>query len=159
MTIDSCVLTTKDFTILEVMFDRCSDRSSPLGTLLKRKLEAAIVIFRDDVAPAVATLSSRVVYRCGDREVDTRILCHDRMSSPGLFLPITTPLGLALLGLIEGQSMQFDAAEGPRCVLLETVAYQPEAARREREAIARLATPAMRRKAFRLVSGPMGGDT
>jgi regulator of nucleoside diphosphate kinase len=156
MTNDTCILTTKDFTILEVMFDRCSDRSSPIGALLKRKLETAAVVFRDDVLPAIATLSSRVAYHCGDRQSDTRILCHDRMSSPGLFLPITTPLGLALLGLAEGQDMQFDTAEGPRSVLLETVAYQPEAARRERETIARLATPAMRRKAFRLVSGPLG---
>ncbi len=156
---DACILTTKDFTILEVMFDRCTDRSSPVAALLKRKLDAAAVVFRDDVPPTAATLSSRVVYRCGDRESDTRILCHDRMSSPGLFLPITTPLGLALLGLTEGQQIVFDASEGPRSVLLKAVAYQPEAARRERESIARLATPAMRRKAFRVVSGPLGGDT
>lgn len=159
MTKDACILTTKDFTILEVMLDRCTDRSSPVGALLKRKLEAAAVVFRDDVPPAIATLSSRVTYRCGEKETDTRILCHERMSSPGLFLPITTPLGLALLGLAEGQDIQFDTAVGARSVRLETVAYQPEAARREREAIARLATPAMRRKALRLVSSPLGGDT
>ena len=159
MTKDACILTTKDFTILEVMLDRCTERSSPFAALLKRKLDAATVVFRDDVPPAAVTLSSRVVYRCGDREADTRILCHDRMSSPGLFLPVTTPLGLALLGLTEGQQISFDTAEGPRSVQLKAVAYQPEAARREREAIARLATPAMRRKAFKVVSDPVASDT
>ena len=76
------------------------------------------------------------------------------MTSPvGLFLPVTTRLGLALLGLSEGQRCSFETADGVDSVLLEAVLYQPEAARREREALARMATPAMRRSALRVIPG------
>lgn len=159
MPIDACMLTTKDFTILEVMFDRCPDRDGLMGVLLRRKLEGGTVVFRDDVPTTVATLSSRVTYRCDGRGPDSRILCHDRMSSPGLFLPITTPLGLALLGLAEGQELSFNTPEGPRHVMLDAVLYQPEAARRERDAIAGLASPAMRRSTFRVIVGSRDDDS
>ena len=159
MKTDSCILTTKDFTILEVMLDRCQDPADPIGRLLRRKIEAATVVFRDDIPPTVATLSSRVTYRVNGREPDSRIISPDRMSSPiGLYLPVTTRLGLALLGLTEGQTFAFDGQEGEESVLLESVLYQPEAARREREAALRLATPAMRRAALRVVPGAFGGD-
>ena len=92
MSTETCILTTKDFTILEVMRDRCLGRDDPLAPILKRKIESALVVFREDVPANVATLSSRVTFRVDGREPDTRVLSHDRMSrSVGLFLPITTP--------------------------------------------------------------------
>jgi regulator of nucleoside diphosphate kinase len=153
----ACTLTTKDFTILEVMYDRCLERSGPMAALLRRKLEAATVVFRDDVEPEVATLSSRVAFRLDGRGPESRILSHDAMASAtGLFLPVTTLNGLALLGLSEGQELRFETDTGERHVLLQEVLYQPEAARRERERLARSATPAMRRTALRVVPGAFG---
>ena len=69
MTKDTCFLTTKDFTILEVMLDRCLGRDDPLAPILKRKIEAATVMFRDDIPVDVATLSSRVTFSVNGREV------------------------------------------------------------------------------------------
>ncbi len=150
---DLCVLTTKDFTILEVMLDRCAVADNPMARLLRRKIGSASVVFADDIGATVATLSSRVTYRIDASEPDSRILSHDRMNaSAGLFLPITSPIGLALLGLSEGQDFYIESTEGMRRITLETVLYQPEAARRDREALARLATPAMRRAALRVVT-------
>lgn len=156
---DNCILTTKDFTILEVMLDRCADRQDPMARLLRRKIDTATVVFRDDVPPTVATLSSRVTYRVNDREADSRILSHDRMSTPvGLFLPITTRLGLALLGLSEGQQYSLATADGRDTILLEAVLYQPESANRNREETARMATPVMRRSALRVIPGVFNPD-
>ena len=134
MSMDRCILTTKDFTILEVMLDRCLGRDDPLVPILRRKLEAATVVMRDDVPASVATLSSRVTFSVDGRPSDTRVLSHDRMNSPGVFLPITTARGLALLGLSEGQRFQLRGRGGAEeDVLLESVLYQPEAARRRKE--------------------------
>ncbi len=58
-----CQLTTKDLSVLEVMLDRCSSRDGPLAALIQRKLDAALVVFRDDIPPQVVTLNSRVAYR------------------------------------------------------------------------------------------------
>ena len=40
---DSCILTTKDFTILEVMLDRCLGTGDPMRALISRKIESATV--------------------------------------------------------------------------------------------------------------------
>jgi regulator of nucleoside diphosphate kinase len=117
------------------------------------------VVFRDDIPPDVATLSSRVIFTVDGREPDTRVLSHDRMTSPvGLFLPITTPRGLALLGLAAGQTFRLAKPDGgEERIVLEAVAYQPEAAKREKDALARLTTPAARRSALRVIPGAFSG--
>jgi regulator of nucleoside diphosphate kinase len=152
---ETCILTTKDYTILEVMFDRSPDPSAAMPMLLRRKLDTARVVFRDDVASDVATLSSRISFSVDGRGPDSRVLSHDRMNSPtGLFLPITTLRGLALLGLAEEQAITIADNDGVEtCIRLERVLYQPEAARREKAAMAHAATPEMRRSSLRAISG------
>ena len=139
MSNQTCILTTKDFTILEVMRDRCLGKEDPLAPILARKIETARVVFREDVPANVATLSSRVTFSVNGRDPDTRVVSHDRMTSPvGLFLPITTARGLALLGLSEGQDFVLINGDGiEERILLQAVHYQPEAAKREKEALHR----------------------
>jgi regulator of nucleoside diphosphate kinase len=151
----NCILTTKDFTILEVMRDRCLGRDDALAPMLKRKIETALVVFRDDVPVNVATLSSRVTFSVDGRDPDTRVISHDRMTSPiGMFLPITTLRGLALLGLAEGQDFVLTDRDGvEERILLEKVHYQPEAARREKEAMAGLSPSVHRKPMLKLIRG------
>lgn len=155
MSQEVCILTTKDFTIIEVMRERCLGLDDPMRPLLDRKLASARIVFREDAPPTLATISSRVTYVINGGETDTRILSHGQMSAPtGLYLPIATLRGLALLGLTEGQSIVFQNREGmPEEVLLTGVQYQPEAARRDKETAARIATPEQRRSTFRVVGG------
>ena len=157
MSNDAVILTTKDFTILEVMLERCMGREDPLAPLLRRKINAAQVVFGDDVPADVATMSSRIVFSIDGRDPDTRILSHDRMTSPvGLYLPINTLRGLALLGLSEGQRYSFERQDGEvETILLDRVLYQPETARREKEL---LVAPAVRGKpVLRLIRGAQYG--
>jgi regulator of nucleoside diphosphate kinase len=157
---ETCLLTAKDFTILEVMLDRCQGTGDPMRVLLSRKIESASVVFRDDISPDVATLNSRVTFTVDGREPDTRVLSHDRLSSPpGIFLPITTARGLALLGLSAGQTFSLPKADGgEERVMLDAVLYQPEAAKREKDLLARLATPAARRASLRVIAGGNSGQ-
>lgn len=155
MTRETCFLTTKDFTILEVMRDRCLGQDDPLAPILKRKIEAATVMFREDIPVNVATLSSRVTFSVDGRDPDTRIISHDRMTSPiGMYLPITTARGLALLGLSEGQGFALRNGDGEEeRIVLHEVHYQPEAARREKEALERPGTPAFGKPSLRVIRG------
>ena len=155
MSKETCILTTKDFTIVEVMRDRCLGQDDPLAPILKSKIESAIVMFRDDVPDDVATMSSRVTFSLNGRDPDTRIISHDRMTSVvGMFLPVTTLRGLALLGLAEGEQFVFTNSDGvEERILLEKVQYQPESARREKEALERLAVPPPGRPSLRLIRG------
>lgn len=149
----NCILTTKDFTILEIMLDRLSEGEEHMRRLLREKLGSAIVMFREDVPADVATLGSRLRFRVDDGDAETRVLSHAPMGSPvGMFLPITAPRGLALLGLREKQRFLLErAAAGEEELVLEKVLYQPEAERAEREASARATTPEARRQGLRLV--------
>lgn len=157
---ETCILTAKDLTILEVMLDRCQGAGDPMRAVLSRKIESANVVFREDISPDVATLSSRVTFRVDGREPDTRILSHDRLSSPpGIFLPITTARGLALLGLSAGQAFSLPKPDGgEERILLDAVLYQPEAAKREKDLLAGLATPAARRASLRVIAGGNSGQ-
>jgi regulator of nucleoside diphosphate kinase len=112
-------------------------------------------VFRDDVPGNVATLSSRVTFSIDGRESDTRVISHDRMTSPiGMFLPITSPRGLALLGLAEGQEFRLPNHDGAEeRILLAKVLYQPETAKRAKEGLANPASARPGRPFLRLVPG------
>jgi regulator of nucleoside diphosphate kinase len=142
-TTDSCQLTTKDYTILEVMQER-HPRGDVLSVILQRKISSAVVMFREDIPATVVTLSSRVAYRVNDGPAETRIVAHDEMRGlVGMLLPITNPRGLALLGLAEGQSMSIPTAGGLETLTVHEVVYQPEAARRERLKLVGPAAPGL----------------
>ncbi|MDG4892554.1 nucleoside-diphosphate kinase [Mesorhizobium sp. WSM4976] len=142
-TTDSCQLTTKDFTILEVLRDRHPMRDEAFWAILQRKISSAVVMFRDDIPANVVTLNSRVAYRVNDGPAETRIIAHDQMRGlVGMLLPITNLRGLALLGLAEGQSISIPTAGGHLEILtVHEVVYQPEAARRERLKLAGASEP------------------
>lgn len=126
-------LTTKEHTTLEVMLERSAVHDETIRAILQRKLSNAIVTFREDISPVVATLNSRVSYRIDAGPVETRVIAKDAQSGTvGAVLPITNPRGLALLGLSEGQSMEIGRQDGGRETLtLQAVLYQPEAAQRQ----------------------------
>ncbi|PVB63296.1 nucleoside-diphosphate kinase [Labrenzia sp. 011] len=136
MSKETCILTTKDFTVLEAMRNRCASREDPLAAILTRKLDGVQVVFREDLPANIASVNSRITYVVNTGDSDTRVLSLERMVAPvGMFLPITTLRGLALLGLAEGQEFVLRTDQGVReTILLEKVHYQPEAARREKTA-------------------------
>jgi regulator of nucleoside diphosphate kinase len=89
-TIDSCQLTSKDYTILEVMQER-RPGGDTFSAILQRKISGAVVMFREDIPATVVTLSTRVAYRVNDGPAETRIVAHDEMRGlVGMLLPITT---------------------------------------------------------------------
>lgn len=153
MTTDCCILTTKDFTILEILHDRHQDCDDPITAIIRNKLSSAVVVFRDDVPANVATLSSRVTFSIGCSRPDTRVLSQQPEYAPvGLHLPITTPRGLALLGLTEQQSFGYLNRDGvEEVVTLHEVNYQPEATRRRRAGDNTL--PPRPKPTFRVIAG------
>ncbi|TPK97001.1 hypothetical protein FJ567_20145 [Mesorhizobium sp. B2-4-16] len=112
---DTCILTTKDFTILEVLRDRCLSMEDPLAEILKRKIETAVVVFREDVPVNVATMSSRITFSVDGRDPDTRILSHERTTpAVGIFLPVTTARGVSAAGTRRGTGFRADGQRRAR---------------------------------------------
>lgn len=159
MSNDTYILTTKDFSILEALCDNWQGRNDRLVALCRRKIQKAIVVFRDDLPGDVASINSRVRFRAHAVESDIRVISTGQATGPvGLFLPITTPRGLALLGLRAGQKIEFENTNGvAETMLLEAVEYQPEASRRERQMIGQEVVTSLQRPNLRLVSGGKDG--
>jgi regulator of nucleoside diphosphate kinase len=106
MSNDNFILSTKDFTILEAMCDNAFGHYDLLVPLIRRKIDRAIVVFRDDLPREIASINSRVVFSVNGGESDTRVLSTGQLTAPvGMVLPITAARGLALLGLGEGQEI------------------------------------------------------
>ncbi len=127
-----CTLTTKDYGILEAMLESARDRGDTIVPLLREKLATATIVFHDDIDPSIVTLNSRVLFRVNDGAQDDRVVVRgEERSVPGMTIPITIPRGLALLGLAAGEDMVVGRPGEPaERILVDAVAYQPEAARR-----------------------------
>ena len=104
----------------------------PVRSEIANKLERCEIVLSTEVPPELVTLNSRVVFRIEGLPHETRLLIDPRAhATPGLTLPVTTPLGISLLGAFAGDrvsALRCDA--GREIVEIVEVAYQPEAARR-----------------------------
>ncbi|RWG62488.1 nucleoside-diphosphate kinase [Mesorhizobium sp.] len=113
-------LTPKDLAVLEAMLMRRRAFADAIVPMLERKLAESNIIPAGMVEPDIATLNSRVVFRINDGAPETRTLMLGDASAPvGFGLP---------LGMRAGQSVVAERPDGSReRILLEDVAYQPEA--------------------------------
>lgn len=130
-----CILTTKDFTILETMHDRRHSLADPVREILKHKLDTAAVVFSADIDSKIVTLNTRVRYRISDRQPQTAIITQGQMDAMvGQCLSLATVRGLALLGLPEAAeiSLPRQGTAAPDRLVVEAILYQPEASRMQR---------------------------
>jgi regulator of nucleoside diphosphate kinase len=97
---------------------------------LQRELARAVVCYDDDIPRDAVTMNSRALFRADiGGAAQSRTLIYDEdYSSVGGTISVVTPTGAALLGLREGSRMPYVTRDGERRILvLERVAYQPEA--------------------------------
>ena len=102
-----CRMTLEDRSKLEALLAAWPFEDRQFNDLLRRKIESASIWPREDIAPTIVTLDSRVSYRVGERPAEIRILSlHESHGPVGTVLPVTTLRGLALIGLDEGESFE-----------------------------------------------------
>lgn len=101
-----------------------------VGAHLARGLDRAKVVGPEKIGRGVVTMNSRVKVRddvTGERQVVTLVYPGSEDPQSGC-ISVLSPLGAALIGLEEGQSIAFAAADGgERSVTVTKVQYQPEA--------------------------------
>lgn len=126
-----CQMTARDFRICRAMLETYADPGLASLRLLRGKMGSAAIVPDDDVDPLVATLNSRVEFQVDDEAPQLRILVASefRNGLVGLTLPVSTPRGMALLGLRQGQACAFDEGGRMRKLIVRRIAYQPQAAR------------------------------
>lgn len=81
---------------------------------LEREIARAIVVEDDRVPPRTVTMGARVRYRDADtgRERTATLSYPDRTHEAEDAVSLFTPVGVALLGLSEGQTIAYETPDG-----------------------------------------------
>ena len=113
------IISREDFRLLNLL-GGCAD--------LQAELRRATVVAESDVPPDVITMNSRVEYADTTAHVrETVKLVYPHAGAGSGNLPVTTSLGVALLGLREGQEIEWNFPLGGRHRLrVEAVLSQPQ---------------------------------
>jgi regulator of nucleoside diphosphate kinase len=112
---------------------RADEQSWRVDALLARELKRSIVMDDSQIPSDVATMRSRVEFRIegtGLAQISTLVYpgeCHAYEDA----ISVLTPLGSAIVGLSEGQSISYTGPDGKLVdVTMLRVLHQPEEARR-----------------------------
>jgi regulator of nucleoside diphosphate kinase len=129
---DRCIITQNDFVLLNALRDRDQ---------LARELDEADIVDSSRVPPNIVTMNSRVLFEdeaIGTTREVTIVLPQDADAVEGK-VSVLAPVGTALLGLAENQSIVWPFPDGSqrRLRVLE-VLYQPEADARRTEVLQRI---------------------
>lgn len=118
------VVSTLDCTRLQPLLQQGLYVDPPVWRL-RTLLEKARRVAPRQVPPDVVTMNSRVLVRHpGDDQPEAYILCYPGAESDGL--SVLSPLGAAILGAREGESVECAGGRASRRVTVERIEYQPE---------------------------------
>jgi regulator of nucleoside diphosphate kinase len=126
-------MTERHIYITETDLDRLEEiiqNQSPASQVLENELANAIVVPSTDIPPDVVTMNSRVVFedvQSGARNTVTLVYPSRADASDG-YISVLAPVGVALLGLRVGQTIDWAMPAGRvRQLRIVEVLYQPEA--------------------------------
>lgn len=123
-----------------LLADYPTDSPTSGAGLLLRELLRAEVVPSEKIAPTTVVMHSAVTFRddsTGDTRTVKLVYPSERTSSPDA-LSVLAPLGAALIGLSEGQSISYDGVDGrPRTVTVLKVVSRPGRGRETEEAPSR----------------------
>lgn len=128
---NAITITTQDHERLAALVDRyASGRTAELAANLDDELARARVVEQVAIPPDIVTMNSRCVFRFADtgEEREVTLVYPEQADVATGRISVLAPVGAALLGLAEGQTIKWPTPEGERMLELVAVRYQPEAA-------------------------------
>ena len=108
------VLTATDHDRLSALVEAVSEKLPDVYEYLTVELDRAAVIDPSELAMAVVTMGARVAFRdevTGQERTVTLVYPHDADLAAGR-MSVLTPIGAALIGVAEGQSITWYTREG-----------------------------------------------
>ncbi|WP_136161791.1 nucleoside diphosphate kinase regulator [Sphingomonas flavalba] len=107
------VLCEEDHDRLSALADAVADNAPDLADVLTAEMQRARVVKRSALPDTVARMGSRVTFRTENGRERTVTLVFPKEADIALGrLSILTPVGVALIGLSEGQSMRWTGRDG-----------------------------------------------
>lgn len=124
-------VTTVDAARLSRVLEVFQDPSyTPLTGFLSSELQRATLVEPQAISPRVVTMNSRVRFRlAGTGEArEAAIVYPGHEDSLVGRISVLTPVGSALIGLREGETINWNGLDGrQRSVTVQNILYQPEA--------------------------------
>ncbi len=98
--------------------------------MLQAELEQAKEVDSNKIPPTVVTMNSKLRFRDLDSNAATEVTLVFPIEAnfDAGRLSVTSPIGTAMLGYSEGETIEWAVPAGKRRILIEKVLYQPEAA-------------------------------
>lgn len=124
------IISTLDAERLESLLESLPDGGIPGRQALEAELLRADVVAPKDIPPTTVTMNSTVRFRVGPDETFQLTLVYPRDAGASADrISVLAPVGSALLGLSQGDEMEWPKPGGGSIkVLIEEVTYQPERA-------------------------------
>ena len=124
------IVSSRDFSRLENLLDSPALRRHPAALALMDELNRAQVLPPEQIPETVVTMHSKVECEeqlSGEQHTLTLVYPNEANVDTGR-ISILAPVGSALLGLTQGQSIDWTAPDGrPLRLRVTSVHYQPEA--------------------------------
>lgn len=128
------VVTRPDYERLSDLADAAMHSASSAAEELAAELDRARIVEADEIAPDVVTMHARFIFRDeahGTTRTASLVYPGEQNIDEGR-ISILTPMGAALLGLSEGQSITLEGRDGaPRTLTILRLLSQPQGAAEE----------------------------
>lgn len=125
------VISSLDADRLEAVLYGTHAKALPGREDLLAELERAHIVAPEQIPPNVVTMNSKVRFKA---DATGTTFCYtlvypDKVDDSGETLSILAPIGSALLGLAEGESIEWPSPDGRTLsVTIDEIVYQPERA-------------------------------
>jgi len=121
-------VSTQDADRIDNLLASLPDGAFPGKAFLEAELARADIVEPEEMPSTVVTMNSTVRFRDGHGDEFSMNLVYPRdMKEDGSTISILTPVGSALLGLAQGDEMEWPKAGGGQLkVTIIEVLYQPE---------------------------------
>lgn len=98
--------------------------------VLEREIDLAVVVQSSEVSPDTVTMNSTVqlVDLRTSEEMMLTLVYPDNANIVEGRVSVLAPVGLAILGCREGETVEWEVPDGIRSLKVDRVIYQPEAA-------------------------------
>jgi regulator of nucleoside diphosphate kinase len=105
-------------------------RQKPYLERLERELNRAKIVDSTEVPPDTITMNSTalLIDLETDEEMMFTLVYPEHAYIPEGRISVLAPVGMAILGCREGETVTWEAPEGTRSLRIDSVLYQPEAA-------------------------------
>ena len=122
------ITSTDKLRLLRLLSLPASPADCDLAERLRVEIDEAEVLRDEDVPPSLVTMNSKVVLRNGTSSETLTLVYPFQASESEGKVSVLSPTGFALLGHSVGDDVGWPAPGGMRRGVIESIAFQPEAA-------------------------------